>query len=163
MMYELFYLVPTQYTDAEVTGIMEKVSAMIAKAGGEVTRNESLGRLKLAYPIKRSRHGVYVLIQFKAEPSIVNPLDRQLRLTEEILRHTLVVMPKGADKKSYTLMAYVAPLSEEGRREEISRPSRPSEKSSAFIPAKIEEMPMDVETINKKLDEILGEDLSKQA
>ena len=161
MMYELFYLVPTQYTDAEVTGIMEKVSGMVVKAGGEVTRNENLGRLKLAYPIKRSKHGVYVLVHFKAERSVVNPLDRQLRLTEEILRHVLVVMPKGADKKAFTLMAYVAPLSEEGRREEGS--FRPRAAAPVAAPMKAEEARLDVETINKKLDAILDEDVSKQA
>ena len=158
MMYELFYLLPTRYTDAEAAGIMDKVGGMIAKAGGEVKRNEMLGRLKLAYPIATNHHGIYVLAHFSAEPAVINPLDRQLRLTEEILRHQLTVMPKGADKKKYDLSAYVPPLSDEGRPE-----------MSAFrgprtaAPAKAEEATMDVGTINKKLDDMLTEDVSKQA
>ncbi len=144
MMYELFYIVPTNYTDAEVSGIMETVAAMIKKAGGEVTRHENLARLKLAYPIERNRHGVYVLCQFKAETSVVNALDRQIRLTDEVIRHQLSVMPTGADKRQYKLAAYVAPLTDEGRPTESRR-----------APAKAEDAPADMETLTKKMDAAL--------
>lgn len=162
MMYELFYLVPTRYTDAEVQGIMDKVAGMITKAGGKVTRNEMLARQKLAYPIQANRHGVYALAHFDGETSMVNPLDRQLRLTEELLRHQLTLMPTGADKKAYKLMPYAPPLSDEGRQEAPLRVPRAAA-PVAGVPAKAEEAPMDVETINKKLDDILSADPSKQA
>lgn len=161
MQYELFYLLPTQYTDAEVAGIMEKVAGMITKAGGEMTRHEMLARIKLAYPIKSTNHGVYVLAHFNAETSVVNPLDRQFRLTDELLRHQLCVMPKGADKKSFVLTAYAPPLSDEGRREDGPRAPRPP--AGAVAPAKADEVKLDIETINKKLDDMLTEDVTKQA
>lgn len=144
MMYELFYIVPTNYTDAEVTGIMENVSAMITKAGGEVTRHENLARLKLAYTIERNHAGVYVLAHFKAEPAAIAALDRQIRLTDEVIRHQLSVMPTGADKKQYKLTAYVAPLTDEGRPTESRR-----------VPAKSEDAPADMETLTKKMDAAL--------
>lgn len=162
MMYELFYLLPTQYTDAEVAGIMEKVAGMITKAGGEMTRHEMLSRQKLAYPIKTINHGVYVLAQFQAETSVVNPLDRQFRLTDELLRHQLCVMPKGADKKTYQLIAYAPPLSDEGRREDGPRAPRPAT-TTTTTPVKADEAKLDIETINKKLDDMLSEDVTKQA
>lgn len=145
-MYELFYIVPTNYTDAEVTGIMETVAAMIKKAGGEVTRHEMLARLKLAYTIERNHHGVYVLAQFKADPASINALDRQIRLTDEVIRHQLAVMPKGADTREYKLTAYVAPLTDEGR---------PTETRRAAVPAKAEDVPADMETLTKKMDAAL--------
>lgn len=165
MQYELFYLLPTQYTDAEVAGIMEKVAGMITKAGGEMTRHEMLSRQKLAYPINGINHGVYVLAHFTAETSVVNPLDRQFRLTDELLRHQLCVMPKGADKKTFTLMAYASPLSDEGRREDGPRAPRTATATggAAVAPAKTDEVKLDIETINKKLDDMLSEDVAKQA
>lgn len=143
-MYELFYIVPTNYTDAEVTGIMENVASMIKKAGGEVTRHENLARLKLAYTIERNHHGVYVLCQFKAETSVIADLDRQVRMTDEIIRHQLSVMPTGADKKQYKLTAYVPPLTDEGRPTESRR-----------APATSADAPTDMETLTKKMDAAL--------
>ncbi len=158
-MYELFYLVPTSYTDAEVQGVMEKIAGMVAKAGGKVTRSEMLSRQKLAYPIKGNRHGVYALLQFDGEPAMVNSLDRQWHLTDEVLRHQLTLMPSGADKKAYKLTPYVAPLSEEGRQES----ARPPRQAPPPVPARAGEASMNVEAINKKLDEMLDEDIAKKA
>ena len=162
MIYELFYLVPTSYTDAEVSGIMEKVSGMITKAGGSVSRHEMLARMKLAYPVKRQRHGVYVLAHLTVEPAAIQELDRQIRLTDEVLRHQLAVLPAGAEKKTYKLTPYVAPLSEEGQAERSSarRESAPRATEGAATsdaPARAEETKPDMETLNKKIDAILEE------
>jgi ribosomal protein S6 len=125
---------------------METVAAMIKKVGGEVTRHENLARLKLAYTIERNHHGVYVLAHFKAEPTAIADLDRQIRMSDEVIRHQLAVMPTGADKKQYKLTAYVAPLTDEGR---------PTETRRASAPAKSEDAPADMETLTKKMDAAL--------
>lgn len=166
MKYELFYLVPPQYTDPELEGIFKKVAGLVEKAGGKVIRHESLGRLKLAYPIKQARHGVYVLAHVEAEPSAVKELDRQLRLAGDLaLRHQLLTLPKGAETKKYQLTAYVAPLSEEARRERGEREggfARPKPHPAApSLPPVRKEEALSIADLDKKLDEILESDVTK--
>ena len=164
--YEILYIIPTQYTDTEIEKIMVDIATLIEEVGGKVTRNENLGRIKLAYPINKVRHGSYILTHFEADPSIQGELDRKLRLTDEILRHQIVTMVKGADDRKYEISSYIAPLSEAATQDS----SRTKEKSSVApassvgkeekkiappTPAKTEESKLSMEELDKKLDEIL--------
>ena len=161
MKYELLYIVPTQYTDAEVETIKGTVAGFIETAAGKISRHEILGKLKLAYPIKRVRHGSYVLAQFDAEPAAVKNIDRQLRLTNEVLRHQMILLPPLAESHAFQMISYVAPLSEEGRADEGRPERRPSPTSSPAPVAPVmkrEESNMTMEELDKKLDQILETD-----
>ncbi|NQV89036.1 MAG: 30S ribosomal protein S6 [Parcubacteria group bacterium] len=114
--YELFYLVPSQFTDDEVTGIQKIVADLLKANEATILRDENLGKVTLAYPIKRVTHGTYVIVHFDAEPSVIKELDRKLKLTDEVLRHMLLARAAGAVEKKIDLSSYVAPLNEEGRR-----------------------------------------------
>lgn len=164
--YELLYIVPTQFAETEIDGIRAKVAAMVEQTGAKVTRNESLGKLKLAYPVKHQRHGTYVLVHFDAEPSAISGLDRALRLSDEVLRHIVVERDPATDKKTYQIASYVAPLSEEAR--EMRRgsldaaPRRPVAQApvaEAAVPVATEPS-MSMEELDKKLDEILDKDVN---
>ena len=162
MKYEMIYLIPSQYADDELNGVMKRMAGMIEKAGGKVSRHENLGRLKLAYPIKQARHGTYVLAHIESEPKIITVLDRQLRLSEELLRHQIVVLSPEAEKKTYQLTAYVAPLSEEARKERGECAVRPRPSLPPPPPAAPRQTaPFDIADLDKKLNEILEDDMSK--
>jgi small subunit ribosomal protein S6 len=51
---------------------------------------EPWGRRRLAYSIKGFRDGLYVLTRFKMPPTEADALDRNLRLTESVIRHLLI-------------------------------------------------------------------------
>jgi small subunit ribosomal protein S6 len=161
--YELLYIVPAQFADTEIDGIRERVGKMVEQAGAKVVRNESLGKIRLAYPVKRQRHGTYVLVHFDAEASAVAGLDRALRLADEVLRHIVVERAPGAEKKAFQIASYVAPLSEEAR--EMRRPAESAPRrtvapvESAPAPVKAAEATMSMEELDKKLDEILDKDM----
>jgi small subunit ribosomal protein S6 len=166
--YELLYIIPTQFADTEIDGLREKVAGMITATGATVTRNESLGKIKLAYPIKHQRHGTYVLVYFTAEPNTIAGIDRQFRLSDEVLRHLIVDMPAGAENKKFEIASYVAPLSEEARELKQERRSTDTRKPSTTVVqpesvapvAKAEEVAsMSMEELDKKLDEILDADV----
>ncbi len=163
MKYELLYMVPSRYTDAEVADIQKKVDGLIAQAGGTVSKEENLGKIRLAYPIKQTRHGTYVLVYFDAEGNSVRTLDEQLRLTGEVLRHMTIQAPAGAEAQKRELQSYVAPLSEE---ESESKPLSPRPRA-AMAPVPIQapmappmkpEKSMSIEELDKKLDEMLESD-----
>ncbi len=51
------------------------------------------GRKRLAYEIQKKSEGIYAVIDLSAEPATVKELDRQLNLSESILR-TKVIRPE---------------------------------------------------------------------
>lgn len=118
--YELLYIIASPYTDDEVEQIQGTVEKLLTKQGGEVSRNESLGKIKLAYPIKKEKYGTYVLVHFETDPENISQIERILGLTDEVLRHMVMALPAGAKDREYDITGYVPPLSPKGvsRREE---------------------------------------------
>ena len=173
--YELLYIVPTQYADDEIAGVQKNVQAFIEKHGGKTVTEKNLGKIRLAYPIKKVSHGTYVLNYFDAEPTAITNLDRDLRLSDEVLRHTILTRPAGALEKTFEISSYVAPLSDEARAQR--RDTRPVKRTSGQVAPSIEptadlapapsatsaqEANMTMEELDKKLDEILEDDLSEK-
>ena len=45
---------------------------------------------KLAYPIQKKSEGYYVVIEFKAEPTLPKELDRRLKISDNVMRHLII-------------------------------------------------------------------------
>ena len=88
--YELAFIVRPNVDDNGVTAVVDKVSQFVKSANGEVASVDVWGRRNLAYPINNHREGVYVLFQAKMSPSSLTELERNLKLSEEIIRYLLV-------------------------------------------------------------------------
>lgn len=88
--YELAFIVRPDLDDEGVTEVVEKVSQHVKSIDGEVTSVDVWGRRALAYPIDNHRDGVYVLFQAKMSPSALSELERNLKLSEEIIRYLLI-------------------------------------------------------------------------
>lgn len=87
--YELMFIVRSDLEQEAVDATVEKFLAIINN-GGEVTRQEVLGKRRLAYEIQDYRDGIYVLVNFNATPEVVAELDRVIRITDEVIRHLIV-------------------------------------------------------------------------
>lgn len=88
--YELVFIVNPQTGEENTEAVIERVKGFITNAGGEIAKVDPWGLRRLAYPIRDSRDGLYVVAQFKMEPKATADLERNLKLTEEILRYLLV-------------------------------------------------------------------------
>ena len=151
--YELLYIVPAKYTDAELDSLMEKVKGMVATAGGNVTEMHSLGKRKLAYAIGQVRNGNYVLNYFQAEPASLAKLNDTLRLSTDIVRHLVVVR----DKYLVKIPSLVEVEASRGEDEERTRAvAAPIVRVQAPV---VPKDPMSMEELDKKLDEILTEEV----
>lgn len=87
--YEVLFIVRSDLDQEAVQAVTDKFADIIAN-GGEVIKQEVLGKRRLAYEIKKHRDGIYVLIQFHAKPETVKELDRVMRITDEVIRHLIV-------------------------------------------------------------------------
>jgi len=88
-MYELLYIVPGPLTEKDLPDVSKKVRGFIEKMGGGVVKEDNLGNRKLAYPIKGVYRGFYLLVNFDLKPESLKDLNKELRLSPEILRHLI--------------------------------------------------------------------------
>ena len=87
--YETIFIVNPNVEEAGVKALEEKFSNIINNAG-KVESVEELGKKKLAYEIKKNSEGIYVLINFEAEPSLIKELERVYRITDEVIKFIVV-------------------------------------------------------------------------
>lgn len=95
--YELMYILNPEVGEENIPALIEKVNNMITRYGGEITEtNHSApwGKRRLAYPIKKVQDGYYVLAYVRMEPGQVIELERDMRISEDVLRHLLISLDK---------------------------------------------------------------------
>ncbi|MDA1038587.1 MAG: 30S ribosomal protein S6 [bacterium] len=160
MTHELLYIVSPSFTDVEVEGVMKKMEALIAGAEGEIKRHQVVSKLPLAYPIKKMKHGTYVLMHFTAPGEGLAKLERTIRLEhgEEVLRHLLTLVTPGQEDVAFEMIQYEYPLAENKRPVASPRGEKPKAAALPPPPPAVFSEPLSVEELDKKLDEILEDD-----
>jgi small subunit ribosomal protein S6 len=88
--YELVLIVSPEVSDEEMPDFITKLSELISKTGGTVNEVNQWGRKRLAYPIKRSTEGNYVLAKLNLKQASIKDLEANFRLSGKILRHLLI-------------------------------------------------------------------------
>ncbi len=88
--YEVTFVVRPDVDDAAFTGVVEKFKGWITNAGGTITQTNIWGRRRLAYPINKLTEGQYVLLLAQLPAQILAGLEREFRLSEEVLRFLIV-------------------------------------------------------------------------
>jgi small subunit ribosomal protein S6 len=68
----------------------EKMRAILEAGGAEIKKADDWGLRELAYPIRKQHRGIYVLLEYKSEPRTVWELERQLKLSDQVLRFVSV-------------------------------------------------------------------------
>lgn len=97
--YELLYIIPATFTDEDVGGVENTVKALLEKHGATVETTTRLGKFKLAYEIKKVRHGHFVLVRFSADGTALAAIDMALRISADVLRHLVLRADEaGGDK-----------------------------------------------------------------
>ena len=88
--YELMVILDPETEERTVGTTMERFLGVITKDGGTVDNVDIWGRRRLAYDIKKKSEGIYTVVNFTAEPATAQELDRQLNLSESIMRTKLL-------------------------------------------------------------------------
>ena len=89
--YEVTFIVRIDIDDATLNNTVDQVRTWIeADELGQVTRIDRWGRRKLAYEIDKQREGYYVLMESQIEPAALKELERNLNLSQSILRYLVV-------------------------------------------------------------------------
>ena len=93
--YEVMVILEPELEERTVAPSLETYLNVIRQSGGSIERVDVWGRRKLAYEIDKKSEGIYAVLDLTCEPAAVQELDRQLGLSESVLR-TKVVRPDAA-------------------------------------------------------------------
>ena len=94
--YETVFISTPVLSDVQIKEAVTKFREIITEDGGEILNEEDWGLRKLAYPIQKKSTGFYHLIEFKAEPSLIEKLETQYRRDERIIRFLTFKLDKYA-------------------------------------------------------------------
>ena len=84
--YETVFILTPVLSDVQMKEAVEKFKAILTKEGAEIINEENWGLKKLAYPIQKKSTGFYQLIEFKAEPNVIEKLEVNFRRDERVIR-----------------------------------------------------------------------------
>lgn len=96
--YELMYIVGSHIADDEIPKTTDEVRKFIESNGGLIEKYEELGKKKLAYPMKKTKIGHYVVAAFSAPSDKVNEIEQRIRTTQSIIRHLIVNMDEATER-----------------------------------------------------------------
>ena len=92
--YETMYILRPDINDEAVDNIICKYQGMINEKGGEVLETQHRGKRRLAYEINRYREGIYIQMNYQAPGETIAPMERDMRLSEDIIRYLTLVVDK---------------------------------------------------------------------
>jgi small subunit ribosomal protein S6 len=88
--YEVLYILNSEQDDEVIAGQADKFSNLVTANGGEVVSVDKWGRRRLAYPINFKNEGYYVLMNIKAGSDLPAELERNFRISDEVVRYIVV-------------------------------------------------------------------------
>lgn len=94
--YEAVFILTPVLSDDQMKDAVSRFKSTLIDSGAEILNEENWGLKKLAYPIQNKKTGFYVLIEFKAEATIVDKLEIEFRRDERVMRFLTVALDKYA-------------------------------------------------------------------
>ena len=89
--YAVPYILKPSLEEADIDARVATLAAVLTNNGGEVVGEiEKMGKRRLAYEIDDTREGYYVVIKFKSDAAQAKELERQMRLSEDVMRALLI-------------------------------------------------------------------------
>jgi small subunit ribosomal protein S6 len=89
-LYEHVFLARQDLSAQQVEDLTKQFSDVIDGLGGKVTKNEYWGLKSLSYRINKNRKAHMTLINVDAPPAAVTEIERQERLSEDVLRYLTI-------------------------------------------------------------------------
>ena len=84
--YELMVILNPEIDERQVPTILDRFLKVITADGGTIDNVDIWGKRRLAYEIQKKNEGLYAVVAFTATSAATQELDRQLKLSEQIMR-----------------------------------------------------------------------------
>lgn len=88
--YELMVILDPEIDERTLAPSLDKFLTVITKGGGTIDNIDIWGKRRLAYDINKRSEGYYAVVNMTTTPADAKELDRQLTLSESVLRTKLL-------------------------------------------------------------------------
>ncbi|MCO5063007.1 MAG: 30S ribosomal protein S6 [Rhizobiaceae bacterium] len=85
-LYEHVFLARQDLSQQQVDELVERFKGVITEGGGKIGRVENWGLKSLTYRINKNRKAYYTLMDIDTPPAALNEMERQMGLSEDVLR-----------------------------------------------------------------------------
>ena len=89
-MYETMYILRPDIAEEVVDSEIARYQGILQEQGANILETQHRGKRRLAYEIQNHREGVYIQMNYQGPGHIVAPMERAMRLSENVLRYLTV-------------------------------------------------------------------------
>ena len=137
-LYEHIYLARQDLSTQQVEELTAKLTGVITEAGGKITKTEYWGLKSLSYRIAKNRKAHLTLLNVDAPSAALNEVERQERLSEDVLRYLTIRVE--AHEEGPSAMMRKSDRDDRGDRgDRGDRPRRPRRDEDTEVAAAVEE------------------------
>ncbi len=87
--YESVIIINPSVDDEKLKELEKRFTDLINK-DGKLEKVDELGKKKLAYEVRKNKEGIYVVFYFEANPTLIAELERNYRITDEVIKFLVV-------------------------------------------------------------------------
>ncbi|MSO77163.1 MAG: 30S ribosomal protein S6 [Alphaproteobacteria bacterium] len=117
-LYECVIIARQEMSSSQVESLGDAYASLIETQGGTVAKRENWGLKSLAHRMKKNRKGHYLLFNLDAPAAAVHELERNMRISEDVLRYLTLRIDAIPEGPSIMMQARTARDDRPGRRGE---------------------------------------------
>lgn len=95
--YETIFILRSDLGENQVKDSIKRFEGLVATGGGEMLETDEWGFRELAYRIHNERRGYYVRLDYAATGPVMNEVERNLKLSDSVLRYLSVLLDPEVD------------------------------------------------------------------
>lgn len=119
--YETLFIVhPDQ--GGKVKEFIDRFKKVIEGLDGTVSRADEWGLLELAYRIEKQAKGYYILFEYQSSARVVEELERNLRLSDGVLRYLTVRVDEDVKAAPLPRPKEILEEGRKGPEEDLAKP-----------------------------------------
>jgi small subunit ribosomal protein S6 len=124
--YELMVILDPEIDERTVAPSLDKFLNVVRNDGGTIEKVDIWGKRRLAYEINKKNEGIYAVVDFTAEAATTSELDRQLKLSEAVMRTNVL-----RSEEAIAQVAAAAKLADEKAARKAAAPKAAAPKTEA--------------------------------
>ena len=84
--YEALIILDPTLSEEDRAAVIKRISDLVTDGGSTLDTIDEWGKRKLAYEINKQSEGDYLLVEFHADPSAIDEIDRVLSIVDSVVR-----------------------------------------------------------------------------
>lgn len=119
--YESVIILDPDLPDDDIRAFTDRYTELIRSYGGDIIKVDDWGLKKLAYLVKKREKGRYVFFDYGGVPALIEEMERQLKISEEVMKFLSVKLDEDFDLEAFKAEAEAKAQEAEAKAQEAAR------------------------------------------